>query len=151
MPLAKTNTIELFYESFGPAEAPAIVLIMGLGSQLVRWKSGLCNALVERGFRVIRFDNRDVGRSTRCDAMPLPDLRTMMAGGMASPLPYTLDTMADDTLGLLDALNIGQAHMVGASMGGAIAQIIAAAGVGGGSRGLPLDDMMQVSERVRAG
>ena len=99
---------------------------MGLGSQLVRWNSTLCNELVARGFRVIRFDNRDVGLSTHCEQMPLPDLRAMLQGGPAPLLPYTLDTMAADTVGLLDALQIDRAHICGASMGGAIAQIVAA-------------------------
>ena len=126
MSRVRSNTIELYYESFGPAEAPPLILIMGLGSQLVRWNSTLCDELVARGFRVIRFDNRDVGLSTHCDALPLPDLRDLLKGGPAPALPYTLDTMADDTIGLLDALKIERAHVCGASMGGAIAQIVAA-------------------------
>ena len=129
MPLAKTsnitNSVQLHYESFGPETAPPFLLIMGLGSQMVRWNVPLCQALVAQGFRVIRFDNRDVGLSTHCDALPLPDLRTLMMGGSFSALPYTLDTMAADTIGLLDYLNISRAHIVGASMGGAIAQIVA--------------------------
>lgn len=126
MPLASANQIELHYESFGPPSAPAILLIMGLGGQLVRWNVELCEALVARGYRVIRFDNRDVGRSTWCDQLPPPDLRGLLQGRPAAALPYTLDTMADDAVGLLDALQIGRAHLVGASMGGAIAQLIAA-------------------------
>lgn len=126
MPLAKTTTVDLHYESFGPPEAPAILLIMGLGAQSVRWNLALCDELVGRGFRVIRFDNRDSGLSTHCDALPLPDLRAMMTGVPVSALPYTLDTMAADSVGLLDTLGIPHAHIVGASMGGAIAQIIAA-------------------------
>lgn len=126
MPRAPTNHIELHYETFGAPESPPILLIMGLGSQLVRWNPELCETLVDRGFRVIRFDNRDIGLSTRCDALPLPDLRAIMTGGSHSALPYTLDTMAADTVGLLEALQISRAHIVGASMGGAIAQIIAA-------------------------
>jgi len=125
MPLVKANSIDLFHESFGSANAPAILLIMGLGAQLVRWNRALCDELVTRGFRVIRFDNRDVGLSTRCEAMPLPDLRAMLSGVPFSALPYTLDTMAEDCVGLLDALEIRRAHIVGASMGGAIAQIVA--------------------------
>lgn len=130
MPLAPSNQIELHYESFGAPDAPGILLIMGLGSQMVRWNLNLCQALVARGYRVIRFDNRDVGLSTHCDALPLPDLRAVMAGGSLTPLqsalPYTLDTMAADSVGLLDALGIERAHIVGASMGGAIAQVVAA-------------------------
>lgn len=126
MPVAATNAIELHYESFGSPAAPAMLLIMGLGGQLVRWNRALCDLLVARGFRVIRFDNRDCGRSTRCDGLSIPDFRAFMSTGVFSGLPYTLDTMADDGIGLLDALQIERAHIVGASMGGAIAQIMAA-------------------------
>ena len=126
MPRLATNSIELYYESFGAASAPAILLIMGLGAQLTRWNSELCDLLVERGFRVIRFDNRDCGRSTLCDDLPLPDISAALRGGLLSALPYTLDTMAADSVGLLDALKIDRAHLVGASMGAAIAQTIAA-------------------------
>jgi pimeloyl-ACP methyl ester carboxylesterase len=126
MPRIATNGIDLHYESFGAANAPAILLIMGLGAQLTRWNLELCDALVQRGFRVIRFDNRDCGLSTRCDGMGLPDIRALMQGGSLATLPYPLESMATDTIGLLDALGINQAHIVGASMGAAIAQIIAA-------------------------
>ena len=126
MPRLAANSIELHYESFGAASAPAILLIMGLGAQLTRWNSELCDLLVERGFRVIRFDNRDCGRSTLCDDLPLPDISAALRGGLLSVLPYTLDTMAADSVGLLDALKIDRAHLVGASMGAAIAQTIAA-------------------------
>jgi len=126
MPRLAANSIELYYESYGAANAPTVLLIMGLGAQLTRWNSELCDLLVERGFRVIRFDNRDCGRSTLCDGLPLPDIGAALRGGLLSVLPYTLDTMATDSIGLLDALNIDQAHLVGASMGAAIAQTIAA-------------------------
>lgn len=126
MPRIAANAIDLHYESFGAASAPAILLIMGLGAQLTRWNRELCDLLVERGFRVIRFDNRDCGLSTHCTGMPLPDIGAALRGGTLSALPYTLETMAADSIGLLDALNIDQAHIVGASMGGAIAQLIAA-------------------------
>jgi pimeloyl-ACP methyl ester carboxylesterase len=102
------------------------LLIMGLGAQLTRWNLELCDLLVERGFRVIRFDNRDCGLSTHCDGMPLPDIGAAMRGGSLSVVPYTLETMAADSVGLLDALHIEQAHLVGASMGASIAQIVAA-------------------------
>jgi pimeloyl-ACP methyl ester carboxylesterase len=98
---------------------------MGLGGQLIRWNLELVEELVHREFRVIRFDNRDVGLSTRCDELPVPDLAGLMRGEH-SQVAYTLATMAGDCVGLLDGLNIRQAHIVGASMGGAIAQIIAA-------------------------
>lgn len=126
MPKIAANGIELHFESLGDESAPALLLIMGLGCQLVRWPAAMCSALVERGFRVIRFDNRDCGCSTICDTLPIPDFRSFMQTGQFSSLPYTLDTMAEDAVGLLDALGIDRAHVVGASMGGAIAQIVAA-------------------------
>ena len=126
MPRIATNSIELYYESYGAASAPAVLLIMGLGSQLTRWNIELCDSLVARGFRVIRFDNRDCGLSTRCDGLPLPDLGAALRGGPLSVLPYSLETMAADSIGLLDALEIDQAHLVGASMGAGIAEIMAA-------------------------
>ena len=126
MPRISANAIELHYESFGSASAPAILLIMGLGAQMTRWNIALCDLLVERGFRVIRFDNRDCGQSTRCEGLALPDFNAILRGASPFALPYTLETMAADGVGLLDALAIEQAHLVGASMGGTIAQIIAA-------------------------
>jgi len=120
------NRIEIEYESFGSAKAPAILLIMGLGAQLIRWNMELCDLLVARGYRVIRFDNRDCGLSTHCDQFPRPDLRLLQPGKPLPSLSYSLDDMAADSLGLLDALGIAQAHIVGASLGGAIAQLIAA-------------------------
>ena len=107
MPQAHANGIELEYESLGDDHAPPMVLIMGLGSQMIVWPDELCRLLVARGFRVIRFDNRDVGLSTK------------------PALPYSLDDMADDTAALLDALDLPSAHVVGASMGGFIAQLVA--------------------------
>ncbi|HEY2746316.1 MAG TPA: alpha/beta fold hydrolase [Polyangia bacterium] len=106
MPTARANGIELEYESIGDAHAPPMLLIMGLGTQMIAWPDGFCRLLAERGFRVIRFDNRDVGLSTK------------------TPVPYTLDDMADDAAGLLDALDVPAAHVVGASMGGFIAQLL---------------------------
>lgn len=126
MPRISSNAIELHYESFGATSAPAILLIMGLGAQLTRWNSELCDLLVERGFRVIRFDNRDCGLSTHCDGMALPDIGAALRSGSLPSVPYRLETMAADCIGLLDALKIDQAHIVGASLGAAIAQIIAA-------------------------
>lgn len=119
------NGIRLEYESFGPARAPAILLIMGLGGQMTRWNLELCELLVARGYRVIRFDNRDSGLSTHFAEAPVPDLRALQRGE-AVAVPYTLDDMAADSIGLLDALDIDRAHLAGASMGGAIAQIAAA-------------------------
>lgn len=119
------NGIQIEYQSFGPSEAPAVLLIMGLGGQMTRWNDELCAILVERGFRTIRFDNRDCGLSTHFDDAPVPNLRALQAGEPVV-LPYTIDDMAADCIGLLDALGIGRAHIAGASMGGAIAQTLAA-------------------------
>ena len=129
MPQAQLNGISLEYESFGAANDPAIVLIMGLGAQLTRWTVPFCEKLVRRGYRVIRFDNRDVGRSTHLTDLPAPNLTQVLGArmtGLPLKLPYTLDDMAADTVGLLDALHIDKAHIVGASMGGMIAQLVAA-------------------------
>jgi len=127
MPLIDSNGIRLEVESFGPLDAPAILLIQGLGAQLLRWNEALCMELVGRGFRVIRFDNRDIGLSTRLDAAGTVDLGAFLRGQMpATRLPYTLEDMAADSVGLLDALAIERAHIVGASLGAAIAQLIAA-------------------------
>lgn len=119
------NGIRLEYESFGSARAPAILLIMGLGGQMTRWNLELCELLVARGYRVIRFDNRDSGLATHFAEAPVPDLRALQRGE-AVAVPYTLDDMAADSIGLLAALDIEGAHLAGASMGGAIAQIAAA-------------------------
>jgi pimeloyl-ACP methyl ester carboxylesterase len=101
-----------------------MLLIMGVGAQLVAWPDGLCTALVERGLHVIRFDNRDVGHSSHLSHAPVPDLPAVLRGDLSS-VSYTLSDMAADTIGLLDVLGIDSAHLVGASMGGAIAQTVA--------------------------
>ncbi|MFD1786035.1 alpha/beta fold hydrolase [Sphingomonas floccifaciens] len=123
------NGITLEYEDAGDPAAQPILLIMGLGAQLTLWPDELIDALVARGFRVIRFDNRDVGLSTKFDRAGLPDLAqlmmAMMSGRGFAP-PYTLSDMAADAVGLLDALGVPSAHIVGASMGGMIAQLVAA-------------------------
>lgn len=120
------NGIWLAYESFGAEDAPAILLIMGLGAQLVRWNIELCDELAARGYRVIRFDNRDCGCSTHLNGAFIPVLGAAMGSGTPPAVSYTLDDMAADAVGLLDVLGIDLAHMVGASLGGAIAQLIAA-------------------------
>ncbi len=119
------NKIELEYESFGREADPAILLIMGLGGHLTRWNLELCDLLVARGYRVIRFDNRDCGLSTHFSDAPVPDLRALQ-NGQPVTLPYTLHDLVADSVGLLDALGIKQANVAGASMGGAIAQLAAA-------------------------
>jgi proline iminopeptidase len=124
-----TNGITLEYESLGEQGAPVILLVMGLGMQLVSWPDPFCQRLVQRGFRVVRFDNRDCGLSQKMDHLGKPRLlRVMMQAGLGlvPHAPYTLDDMARDSVGLLDVLGVRHAHVVGASMGGMIAQLIAA-------------------------
>jgi len=126
---ATANGIEICYQSFGDAQAPAILLIMGLGMQLVAWPDAFCLGLVEQGFRVIRFDNRDTGRSTRIDWRPRPRLPLAIARGLLGlpvAAPYLLADMADDAAGLLDALQVPRAHIVGVSLGGMVGQCLAA-------------------------
>jgi pimeloyl-ACP methyl ester carboxylesterase len=128
MPRIATNGVELEYEAFGVARAPAILLIMGLGAQMILWDEEFCEALAGRGYRVIRFDNRDVGLSTKLEHAGVPNMATALgavAQGRLPSAPYTLHDMADDTEGLLGALGIDAAHVVGASMGGMIAQTLA--------------------------
>jgi pimeloyl-ACP methyl ester carboxylesterase len=122
------NGITLEYEVSGPAQGVPLLLIHGLGAQLVQWPEPLCAAFAAQGFRVIRFDNRDVGLSTHFDGMPIPNLHEVIAAqrrGEPPAIPYTIDDMADDALGLLSALGIERAHIFGVSMGGYIAQTIA--------------------------
>jgi proline iminopeptidase len=121
--------LSIEYESLGKPSDPSIVLIMGLGMQLVAWPDAFCQGLVERGFRVIRFDNRDSGLSGKIHLEKKPNLLLAIASAwLKLPVraPYTLNDMAGDTVGLLDALGIERAHIVGVSMGGMIAQVIAA-------------------------
>jgi pimeloyl-ACP methyl ester carboxylesterase len=120
MPRAKSNGVELEYDTFGSPTDPALVLVMGLGAQLIDWPEDFAREIAGHGFHVIRFDNRDIGLSTYLDDLPVPDLAAILAGN-GTP-PYTLADLADDTVGLLDALDIGAAHIVGASMGGMVAQ-----------------------------
>jgi pimeloyl-ACP methyl ester carboxylesterase len=128
MPRARTNGIEIEYEVFGSSDATPLLLVMGLGAQMIFWDEEFCEGLAERGHRVIRFDNRDVGRSTILEAAGVPNVLAAMAASQAGgrvEAPYTLDDMADDAAGLLDALELDAAHVVGASMGGMIAQTLA--------------------------
>lgn len=129
MPQVATNGLSLEVERFGRASDPAIVLIMGLATQMTAWPLSLCEALVEQGFQVLRFDNRDVGLSTRLANLRPPKV-PLVAGlrmlGLPVRVPYRLEDMAADTVGLMDALDIPEAHVVGASMGGMIAQLLAA-------------------------
>jgi pimeloyl-ACP methyl ester carboxylesterase len=126
--IAKANGIELCYDTFGDRAAPPIVLIMGLAAQMIEWDEEFCGELASRGYRVVRFDNRDIGLSTKFAQHGVPDIMAMfgmLLQGKTVSAPYTLRDMAADTVGLMDALGIKSAHLVGASMGGAIAQEIA--------------------------
>ncbi len=127
MPRAAANGIEIEYEEIGSPLATPLLLIMGLGAQMVLWPDEFCEQLAARGFRVIRFDNRDVGLSTKFDEQ-CPDpgaLQAKLMAGEAVEPPYTLNDMAGDAVALLSALGIESAHIVGASMGGMIAQLVA--------------------------
>jgi pimeloyl-ACP methyl ester carboxylesterase len=119
-----TAKIDIAYEQIGDYDAPPVLLVQGLGAQLIAWPDGFCTAIAEHGLRVIRFDNRDTGRSSHITHAPAPDLPAVLLGDLSS-VSYTLSDMAADTIGLLDALDISSAHLVGISMGGAIAQTVA--------------------------
>lgn len=126
MPFAPANGMEIFYETFGDPADPPLLLIMGLGAQAIAWADELCQGFVDRGFFVVRFDNRDVGLSGRGVGTPdLPSLMAAAGSGGAVDAPYRLTDMANDAVAVLDALAIGAAHVVGASMGGMIGQTLA--------------------------
>jgi pimeloyl-ACP methyl ester carboxylesterase len=123
------NNITIEYESYGDETSPPMLLVMGLGAQLTYWPMELVEALVARGFRVIRYDNRDIGLSQKFDSagkVSIPWTFIKARFGITPKVPYTLTDMAADAVGLLDALGIDKAHIVGASMGGMISQLIAA-------------------------
>jgi pimeloyl-ACP methyl ester carboxylesterase len=122
--LCDVGGVEICYETFGDAADPAMVLVMGLATQMLAWHEDLCAELAGRGFHVIRFDNRDIGRSARFDG-PRPTTMQLLRRDKRAAA-YTLEDMAGDTIGLLDHLEIDRAHVVGASMGGMIAQTVAA-------------------------
>jgi pimeloyl-ACP methyl ester carboxylesterase len=121
----RVGEIELCYETFGDPADPAMLLIMGLGTQMLGWQEEFCEQLAARGFHVIRYDNRDIGRSTILDDFPAPTLGQLIRRDKRA-VAYTLAELAADGVGLLDHLGIERAHLVGASMGGMIAQTIAA-------------------------
>lgn len=126
--MAHANGLDLCYEIFGDPAAEPLILIMGLGSQMILWDDDFCRQLAARGFRVIRFDNRDIGQSSKLSGgKPLSMLELLKLRFLKIPVkaPYRLSDMAEDTVGLMDALGIASAHLVGASMGGMIAQEIA--------------------------
>jgi pimeloyl-ACP methyl ester carboxylesterase len=123
----KSNGIEIVYDTFGEPNAPPLLLIMGLATQMIAWDNDFCKQLAAKGFWVIRFDNRDIGKSTKFDEAGVPDIITLMwkrISGYHVQAPYTLRDMVKDAIGLLDALEIERAHIVGMSMGGMIAQLI---------------------------
>ena len=147
MATAQANGITIAYEASGNPLDPAVLLVMGLGMQLVAWPQDLVDGLVEQGYYVIRHDNRDIGLSSKFEQFKRPNLTLAylksLVGWKQSPA-YTLNDMADDALGLLDALGIASAHVVGVSMGGMIAQIFAARF---GKRTLSLTSIMSSSGR----
>ena len=122
---APVGELELCYETFGVTADPALVLIMGLGTQMIAWRDDFCTGLAARGFFVVRFDNRDVGRSTKLNHLPVPT-RGQLVRRDKRAASYTLEDMALDAVGLLDHLEIERAHIAGASMGAMIAQTVAA-------------------------
>lgn len=124
MPNVHVNGIDIEYEEFGSADDPGFLLVMGFSVQMIGWDEAFCRAIAERGFHVVRFDNRDVGLSSRITDGPAPDVMKAMAGDHSSA-SYTLADMADDAAGLIDALGLAPAHVLGASMGGMIVQELA--------------------------
>lgn len=128
MNIVKVNGIDLAYDSFGRKDEAAVLLISGLGTQMIRWTDSFCQVLAARGFHVIRFDNRDAGCSahfTHYGALDFDTLAATLMSGQRPDIPYTLDDMSKDAVGLLEALSIDRAHFVGRSMGGMIAQLAA--------------------------
>jgi len=130
---AQVGDIEIAYETFGRREDPPVLLVMGFATQMVGWPDDFCSDLAGRGHFVVRFDNRDVGLSTHLHDAGAPDVMAVL-GGDTSSVVYGLAEFADDTVGLLDALGLDRAHLVGVSMGGMIAQLVA----------------LRASERVRS-
>jgi pimeloyl-ACP methyl ester carboxylesterase len=124
MPTVKTNNVELCYDTFGDPQHPTMLLLMGLGCQMVLWSESFCQQLASCGYHVIRFDHRDIGQSTKLHHLGVPSRVQLLRAQLRLPVsvPYTLQDMALDTIGLLDALRLQRVHWVGASMGGMIAQ-----------------------------
>lgn len=125
----EANGLSLAYDAFGNRRDPAVILISGLGTQLLGWEAGFCELLAQQGYWVIRFDNRDIGRSTYFTEAGIPNLQPAIQSWMIGkgiqkvPAPYTIENMALDVVGLMDALQIESAHLVGGSMGGIVAQV----------------------------
>jgi pimeloyl-ACP methyl ester carboxylesterase len=128
MARVNANGIAIEYDTFGSRDARPLLLVMGLGAQMIHWRDGFCEMLSERGHYVIRFDNRDAGLSEKFGHLGIPDMAEMAArllAGESAQAPYTLDDMAADAIGLLDALDVEAAHLCGASLGGMIVQAVA--------------------------
>ncbi|MAK64590.1 MAG: alpha/beta hydrolase [Maricaulis sp.] len=145
MPQASANGITIEYDIHGPEDGAPLVLITGLGSQMTRWPLSFLDALAQRGFRVVYFDNRDMGLTTHFAEVGIPDFKavvTAKAAGKAPDVPYHLDDMAADVVGLMDALGLEKAHVAGASMGGMIGQLVAA---DHGHRALSLTSIMSTT------
>ena len=123
VPAGTADGIRIAYETFGDPADPPVLLVMGLGGQLLAWREGFCEALVGRGLFVVRYDNRDIGLSTHLDGAPRPDVAALLAGDPSSA-SYTLSDMADDAVRLLDHLGLRAVHVVGTSLGGMIAQTL---------------------------
>jgi pimeloyl-ACP methyl ester carboxylesterase len=121
---AQVGDIEIAYETFGRREDPPVLLVMGLATQMIGWPDDFCRELADRGHFVVRFDNRDVGLSTHLHDAGAPDVMSIL-GGNHSSVAYQLADLADDTVGLLDVLGLDRVHLIGASMGGMIAQLVA--------------------------
>jgi pimeloyl-ACP methyl ester carboxylesterase len=126
MPVAHANGIDICFDTFGDPADPTVLLVMGLGSQMIHWDAEFCQGIVDRGFHVVRFDNRDMGESTRIDE-PVDIFAVMGAMGSddTPSVPYLLSDMAADAMGVLDHLGIDRAHILGVSMGGMIVQTVA--------------------------
>jgi pimeloyl-ACP methyl ester carboxylesterase len=128
MATANANGIQIEYETFGDPLSPALLLIIGLGSQLIHWQGEFCQQIADNGYHVIRYDNRDAGLSTKHDELAMPEILEKIGAlfsGQKVSTPYTIEDMANDAVSLLDTLNIDKAHICGMSMGGYIAQTFA--------------------------
>ncbi len=128
MPSIKSNNIDIFYDSFGAKSNPAMLLVGGLGWQMTAWEEAFCKQLADAGFYVIRFDSRDAGLSSQFDEHGVPDMAAIvkdLQSNRKPKVPYTLDDMAADGVGLMDALGIENAHICGTSLGGMIVQCMA--------------------------
>ena len=127
MAKANVNGIDIEYETFGASSSPTLLLIMGIGGQLIQWQEEFCRQIADHGYHVIRYDNRDSGLSTKFSETGMPEITEKIGAlfmGREVVIPYYMEDMADDAAGLLDALNIDKAHICGMSMGGYIAQTL---------------------------